>query len=119
MLLPREPLHVARIVPAALAQGDDVVHLAVLTTRRLRVAPLELIDRLRITLDPPVAVPFAGHALDRRTASAARPPYRVRGAYGAPIGVQAAVKDAGHTGVGGRDDDWFTASGRPRTARGA
>jgi len=40
MLLPRQPLHVTRLVPAALPQRNDVIHLALVAAMRLRMRAL-------------------------------------------------------------------------------
>ena len=65
VLRPRQPLHVARIIPAALAQGDDVIYLAAFAAWGLRMGPLEIFDCLRIAFDAPVAIPWATFTLDR------------------------------------------------------
>jgi len=51
VLLPGQPLHVARVILPTLAQRDDVVHFTAVTPRRPRIGPLELGFRVRVPFD--------------------------------------------------------------------
>lgn len=64
VLLPRQPLHVAWIVPPTLAKWHNVIHLAVLATRGFRMGPLELLNGAPVLLDPPVAISRTALTLD-------------------------------------------------------
>jgi hypothetical protein len=65
-----QPLHVARIIPAALAQGDDVVHFTLVTTGWFGIRPFELGFGVRVPLDLTLAVARAALTFDG-TATAA------------------------------------------------
>lgn len=69
VLFSREPLHVALVVPAALAQRHNMVHLAVLAVMRLGVDPLELGDGTSVLLEASTAVPGADLTLDQTRAA--------------------------------------------------
>jgi hypothetical protein len=65
-----QPLHVAGIIAATLAQRNDVVHLALMTSRWFGVRLLELGGRFRVPFDLASAIAWATLALDRAAAAA-------------------------------------------------
>lgn len=65
VLVPGQPLFVARVITSPPAQWDDVVHLAVLAPWGFGVGPFEILDWLWIALDASEAVPSAAFTLDR------------------------------------------------------
>lgn len=70
VLRPWQPLHGARVVPPAFAQGHQVVHLTLHTAGRLGIRVRAFRHSTGIALDLSVAVPRTTLALDRAAASA-------------------------------------------------
>ncbi len=113
MLLLRQPLHVAGVAPAALTQGRDVVHLAVVAPRGLGVDSRGLGDRIRVQPDLPrlscgqfahlIALRLLLRVLrcrlpevaERGTYSPERPPPRASASRGTPTRMESSRRSAG------------------------